>query len=96
MFQDQIKDIIERHVPQDGLTETGIIGVQLFRATQAIPCAPVVYEPSVIAIASGSKEAVFDGTRAILRGTPVAVEMQWRDPFPMLRHIYRALCRSMT
>ncbi len=65
MFQDQIKDIIERHVTQDGLTETGITGVQLFRATQAIPCAPVVYEPSVIAIASGSKEAVFDGTRHI-------------------------------
>jgi len=39
--------------------------VRLFRATQAIPCVPAVYEPSVIAIVSGAKEAVLDGHRYI-------------------------------
>ncbi|WP_430474869.1 AraC family transcriptional regulator [Thalassospira lucentensis] len=41
--------------------ETGVKGVQVFRATQPIPCAPAVYEPSVIAIVSGSKEAILNG-----------------------------------
>ncbi|WP_443392059.1 AraC family transcriptional regulator [Antarctobacter jejuensis] len=43
------------------MTGTGIKGVQLFRATSAVPCAPAVYEPCVIAIVSGGKETVLDG-----------------------------------
>ena len=65
MSKDQIRHIIERHSHTDGLTETGIKGVQYFRATSAIPCAPAVYEPSVIAIVSGAKEAVLDGQRYV-------------------------------
>ncbi|MEP5153644.1 AraC family transcriptional regulator [Planktotalea sp.] len=63
MLQDQIKQLIQARTNTDGLTETGIPGVQLFRATQAMPCAPAVYEPSIVAIASGSKEAVLEGKR---------------------------------
>ena len=37
----------------------------MFRATQAIPCVPAVYEPSVVAIVSGAKEAVLDGERHV-------------------------------
>lgn len=46
---------------QDGMVDTGIKGVQLFRATEAMPCIPAVYEPCVIAIVSGGKETVLDG-----------------------------------
>ena len=63
MNQDQIKRLIEARIREDGLMETGIRGVKLFRATRPMPCAPAVYEPSVIAIASGAKEAVLDGAR---------------------------------
>ncbi len=63
MSKQRIKQLIEARIDQDGLTETGIPGVRLFRATQAIPCVPAVYEPSVVAIVSGSKEAVLDGHR---------------------------------
>ena len=65
MSQDRIKHILQDRVRADGLTETGIPGVKLFRATQAIPCVPAVYEPSVVAIVSGEKEAVLDGTRYV-------------------------------
>lgn len=65
MLQDQIREHIEPLIHQDGLTETGLPGVQLFRATEALPCVPAVYEPSVIAIVSGSKEAVLDGARYV-------------------------------
>ena len=44
-----------------GLIETGIKGVQLFKVTQAMRCAPAVYEPCIVAIVSGAKEAILDG-----------------------------------
>ena len=65
MTQDQIRHLIEGRVRQDGLTETGMPGVKLFRTTRSISCVPAVYEPSVVAIASGSKEAVLDGARYV-------------------------------
>lgn len=65
MSKEQIRQLIESRTDQDGLTETGIKGVRLFRATQAIPCVPAVYEPSVVAIVSGAKEAVLDGERHV-------------------------------
>lgn len=65
MNQEQIKQLIEGRMREDGLMETGVTGVKLFRATQPVPCAPVVYEPSVVAIASGAKEAVLDGERYV-------------------------------
>ncbi|MEF3049052.1 AraC family transcriptional regulator [Pseudotabrizicola sp. L79] len=60
-----IRQIIEARMPRDGMAQTGIRGVQVFRATQAIPCAPAVYEPCVIAIVSGGKETVLDGQHHI-------------------------------
>lgn len=65
MSKRQIQQLIESRIHQDGLIETGVKGVSLFRATNPVPCAPVVYEPCVIAISSGAKEAVLDGERFI-------------------------------
>nr|WP_323778871.1 AraC family transcriptional regulator [Amylibacter sp.] len=65
MSKARIKQLIKDRASQDGLMETGIKGVRLFRATQAIPCVPAVYEPSVVAIVSGTKEAVLDGQRYV-------------------------------
>lgn len=65
MSKQQIKKLIEGRIHEDGLMETGVKGVRLFRATSPIPCAPAVYEPSVIAIVSGAKETVLDGERYV-------------------------------
>ena len=65
MSKEQIKRLIADRTVQDGLTETGIQGVSLFRATQAIPSVPAVYEPCIVAIVSGAKEAVLDGHRYV-------------------------------
>ncbi|SFR33098.1 AraC family transcriptional regulator [Litoreibacter janthinus] len=65
MSKTQIKQLIASRTHTDGLTETGIRGVRLFRATRSIPCVPAVYEPCVVAIVSGAKEAVFDGNRYV-------------------------------
>jgi len=61
MSKVQIKDLIERRLPEAGLVDTALKGVQLFRVTEAMPCVPAIYEPTVVAILSGTKEAVLDG-----------------------------------
>lgn len=65
MMKAQIKQLLETELQQDGLVNTHIKGVQLFRVSESIRCAPAVYEPTIIAILSGSKEAILDGHRHI-------------------------------
>lgn len=61
MSKQQIKQLIENRVSENGLVETGVKGVHLFRVTESIPCVPVVYEPTMVAIVNGAKEAILDG-----------------------------------
>ncbi len=61
MSKERIKNLIERHLPEAGLVETALKGVQMFRVTEAMPCVPAVYQPTVVAILNGTKEAVLDG-----------------------------------
>lgn len=65
MIKQQIKQLIENRVSEDGNVESGVKGVQLFRVSESIRCAPAVYEPTVVAIVSGSKEAILDGERHV-------------------------------
>lgn len=65
MSREQIRHLIERHLPEAGLVETALKGVQLFRVSEAMPCVPAIYEPTVVAIVSGVKEAILDGSRHI-------------------------------
>ncbi len=62
MSKRQIRQLIEAKVNEDGLVDTGVKGVQLFRVTEPVRCAPAVYEPTLVAIVSGTKEAIVDGT----------------------------------
>lgn len=60
-MKEQIKQFIESKLDEDGVVETGIEGVQIFRVTTSVRCAPAIYEPTVVAIVSGVKEAILDG-----------------------------------
>ena len=62
MSKAQIRQCIESTLHEDGLVPTGVRGVQLFRVTESVRCAPAVYEPTLVAIVSGTKEAILDGT----------------------------------
>ena len=61
MRKQQIKQLIEKRALGAGMVETGIKGVQLFKVTESLRCAPAVYEPAVIAIVNGTKEAILNG-----------------------------------
>ncbi len=65
MSKHQIRQIIDGRLPEAGMVDTGVKGVQLFRVTEPMACAPAVYEPSVVAIVSGAKEAIFGGKRHV-------------------------------
>lgn len=61
MTRHQIRQLIDERLDEDGLVETGVAGVQLFRVTEPVRCAPAIYEPTLVAIVSGAKEAILDG-----------------------------------
>jgi AraC-like DNA-binding protein len=65
MSKQQIQQLIENRIAKDGMVETGVKGVQLFRVTEPVRCAPAVYDPVVVAIVSGTKEAILDGKRYV-------------------------------
>ena len=65
MSKNQIKQLIENRVSKAGMVETGVKGVKLFRVIESLRCAPAVYEPTVIAIVNGEKEAILDGKRYV-------------------------------
>lgn len=61
MSKARLFQLIDERVSGDGMVETGVNGVQLFRVTQSMRCAPAVYDPVVVALVSGTKEAILDG-----------------------------------
>ncbi|MGV6806115.1 MAG: AraC family transcriptional regulator N-terminal domain-containing protein [Ruegeria sp.] len=63
MSKEQIKQLIADYVTESGAVEFGVKGVQLFRVTEPRLCAPAIYEPCVVAIVGGSKEAILGGER---------------------------------
>ncbi|WP_418358203.1 AraC family transcriptional regulator [Shewanella basaltis] len=65
MMKQKIKQLVEKRITADGMVDTAIKGVSLFKITQAMPCAPALYEPTVVVILNGRKEAILDGHRYI-------------------------------
>lgn len=63
MSKELIKQLVEMNIRDDGMVETGVKGIQLFRVTSPVRCAPAIYEPTVVALVNGSKEAIVNGQR---------------------------------
>jgi len=53
----EIRKLIEELTPTEGVRETGIEGVQLFRVSRAINRTPAVYSPGICMLVNGSKRA---------------------------------------
>ena len=61
----KIIELIDRHTISEGVTETPIEGLQLFRTNHPVERLPGVYDPSICAIVQGRKRAYLDGTTHI-------------------------------
>lgn len=57
-----LADLVERHVPGDGIHESAIPGVGLIRTSAPTMPMPVVYEPTLCLVAQGRKRAVLGTT----------------------------------
>lgn len=49
----------------NGLVPTPIPGVSVFHVVDPVPCMPAVYQPCLVAVLSGTKEAVIGGKRHV-------------------------------
>ncbi|WP_353827208.1 AraC family transcriptional regulator [Agromyces sp. SYSU T0242] len=62
MSREQIRRLVEDHVGDRGMVDIGVEGVGLFRVGESVRCSPAVYEPTLVAVVSGAKEVIMDGT----------------------------------
>lgn len=65
MYPQMIKDYIDQSIDEDGMIDSGIKGVKFFKISHPILCSPAIYEPSIVAIVSGAKEAILNGKRYV-------------------------------
>ena len=65
MSRQEITRLVASLAHEEGIRETAVKGVQLFRMTESVRCAPAIYEPAVVVIVSGAKEAILDGERHV-------------------------------
>lgn len=56
-----LRDLVARHAGPDGVSETPIEGLRLFRINQPIERLPGIYPPSMCCIVQGSKRAYLGG-----------------------------------
>lgn len=61
MNQRTLRGLVARHTGHDGVSETPIEGLRLFRVNQPIERLPAVYPASMCCIAQGSKRAYLGG-----------------------------------
>ncbi|NEO91989.1 MAG: AraC family transcriptional regulator [Moorea sp. SIO3G5] len=61
----KIVHLINRHASSEGVNDTPIEGLQLFRTSQLVERLPGVYEPGICAIVQGRKRAYLNGTTHI-------------------------------
>lgn len=57
----QIRDLIIRHAPAQGMADVPIEGLQLFRVTEPMPTAPAIYPASLCLLVEGEKRVYLGG-----------------------------------
>lgn len=102
----QIQRHVARHAPIDGVHETPLDGIQLFRVSAPVERVPGVYNPSVCIIVDGSKHAYHDGQTYVYGPdgylcatvpTPVEAEIPHATPDePVLGILIDLETRTMT
>lgn len=65
MSRQEVTRLVASLAHEEGIRETAVKGVQLFRMTEPVRCVPAIYEPAVVVIVSGAKEAILDGERHV-------------------------------
>ncbi|RME71279.1 MAG: AraC family transcriptional regulator [Verrucomicrobia bacterium] len=56
-----LRELVAKHAVRDGVTETPIAGLRLFRVSSAVERLPTVYPPSLCCLVQGEKRVYLDG-----------------------------------
>src|SRR3954454_2174869 len=59
--QERLAGLLDEIATEEGLNPTRIDGVHLFRGSQSVPRAPMVYRPHIIIVGQGRKRAYLGG-----------------------------------
>src|SRR5919107_5764596 len=60
-YQERLASLLGEIATEEGLQPTRIDGVHLFRGSQSVPRAPMVYRPHIIIVGQGRKRAYLGG-----------------------------------
>lgn len=89
MDKSDVLRALERHAPTDGVTQTPIPGLRLFRISEPIERLPGVYPTGICAIAQGRKHAyldgevhIYDAENYLCCAVPMPVEAEIREATP--------------
>lgn len=86
MFSSQLAQAIAQLCPNEGIQETAIEGLRLYRSANTIPRQPVIYEPAICVIAQGRKQIYYgDNNRSydpdnyLINSVTMPVEAEVQD-----------------
>jgi hypothetical protein len=54
----KLAELVERHIPKDGMSVTRIPGLNLYRSSSPSTHDAAVYEPALVVMAQGAKEVI--------------------------------------
>ena len=83
MSRRALRDLVDRHAAAEGMADTPIEGLQLYRVNQPIERMPTVYPPSICCIVQGGKRVylggathVYDARHYLCVTTPLPMEAE--------------------
>ena len=92
-YTDDIRQLLEHYLPHEGIQETGIPGLVVFRRDTPYQKRPQLYHPQIIILAQGKKKIflgektfIYDSTRYFVQtvALPVVCEAIIEKQEPML------------
>lgn len=88
-YNSKLAETIARICPTDGLLESAIPGLKLFRSEELLPRSPVMYAPAICVVAQGYKQLYFgeysrryDTDNYLINSVAMPFEVEVKDASP--------------
>lgn len=89
MGRQQLAVLLDALAVHEGVTQSNLAGVFLFRASEPIPRSPMIYEPSIVVVAQGRKRGylgeevyTYDANNFLVLSVPLPLECETIDASP--------------
>lgn len=89
MGRQQLAVLLDALAVHEGVTQSNLAGVFLFRASEPIPRSPMIYEPSIVVVAQGRKRGylgeevyTYDANNFLVLSVPLPLECETIEASP--------------